>query len=408
MQPLADKLRPKSLKDFIGQEHLVGENKVLNKIIESKKIPNMIIYGPPGSGKTSIVNIIANECNKNFYKINGTTTNTEQIKNIIKDTYNFNGYDGIILYIDEIHFLSKKQQQIILEFIENGSITLIGSTTENINFSIFNSILSRCITLNFKPISQKEILNQLKNIISKHFSNYIFTNESIDLISKIACGDFRKALNILELTINTYNPTEEITINHIENLSQTYHIYTDNNSDNHYNNLSYLQKSIRGSDPNAASIALALLIKSGNLESICRRLLVIACEDIGLAHPQAISITKSCVDAALMIGFPEAKIPLSQAVIFLSILPKSNSSYLAINNAIKDIEYSNIEIPNYLCDSFSNKSIDSKQSYIYPHDYPHNYVKQNYMPKGFENKIYYTYGNNKFENSIKEYWNKIK
>lgn len=304
--------------------------------------------------------------------------------------------------------LSKKQQQIILEFIENGSITLIGSTTENINFSIFNSILSRCITLNFKPISQKEILNQLKNIISKHFSNYIFTNESIDLISKIACGDFRKALNILELTINTYNPTEEITINHIENLSQTYHIYTDNNSDNHYNNLSYLQKSIRGSDPNAASIALALLIKSGNLESICRRLLVIACEDIGLAHPQAISITKSCVDAALMIGFPEAKIPLSQAVIFLSILPKSNSSYLAINNAIKDIEYSNIEIPNYLCDSFSNKSIDSKQSYIYPHDYPHNYVKQNYMPKGFENKIYYTYGNNKFENSIKEYWNKIK
>ena len=408
MQPLADKLRPKSLKDFIGQEHLVGENKVLNKIIESKKIPNMIIYGPPGSGKTSIVNIIANECNKNFYKINGTTTNTEQIKNIIKDTYNFNGYDGIILYIDEIHFLSKKQQQIILEFIENGSITLIGSTTENINFSIFNSILSRCITLNFKPISQKEILNQLKNIISKHFLNYIFTNESIDLISKIACGDFRKALNILELTINTYNPTEEITINHIENLSQTYHIYTDNNSDNHYNNLSYLQKSIRGSDPNAASIALALLIKSGNLESICRRLLVIACEDIGLAHPQAISITKSCVDDALMIGFPEAKIPLYQAVIFLSILPKSNSSYLAINNAIKDIEYSNIEIPNYLCDSFSNKSIDSKQSYIYPHDYPHNYVKQNYMPKGFENKIYYTYGNNKFENSIKEYWNKIK
>ena len=194
MQPLADKLRPKSLKDFIGQEHLVGENKVLNKIIESKKIPNMIIYGPPGSGKTSIVNIIANECNKNFYKINGTTTNTEQIKNIIKDIYNFNGYDGIILYIDEIHFLSKKQQQIILEFIENGSITLIGSTTENINFSIFNSILSRCITLNFKPISQKEILNQLKNIISKHFLNYIFTNESIDLITKIACGDIRKAL----------------------------------------------------------------------------------------------------------------------------------------------------------------------------------------------------------------------
>lgn len=408
MQPLADKLRPKSLEDFIGQHHLIGKNKILTRIIESKKIPNMIIYGPPGTGKTSIVNIIANECNKNFYKLNGTTTNTEKIKDVIKETMSFNGYDGIILYIDEIHFLSKKQQQIILEFIENGSITLIGSTTENINFSIFGSILSRCITINFKSLSTQDISNQLKKIISKNFPSYNFDDDSINLISKIACGDFRKALNILELSLNTYTDNEKISINHIESLSQTTQKNNYNSEDYHYNTLSFLQKTIRGSDPNAASIALALLIEQGDLESICRRLLVIACEDIGLAYPQAISIVKSCVDSALMIGFPEAKIPLSQAVIFLSTLPKSNTAYMAIKNAFEDIKYSTVEIPNYLCDKFSNTQINQNKNYLYPHNYPNNYIKQNYMPKGFENKIYYNYGDNKFEKSIKDYWDKIK
>ncbi len=408
MQPLADKLRPKSLEDFIGQQHLIGKNKILTRIIESKKIPNMIIYGPPGTGKTSIVNIIANECNKNFYKLNGTTTNTEKIKDVIKEMMNFNGYDGIILYIDEIHFLSKKQQQIILKFIENGSITLIGSTTENINFSIFGSILSRCITINFKSLSTQDISNQLKKIISKNFPSYNFDDDSINLISKIACGDFRKALNILELSLNTYTDNEKISISHIESLSQTTQKNNYNSEDYHYNTLSFLQKTIRGSDPNAASIALALLIEQGDLESICRRLLVIACEDIGLAYPQAISIVKSCVDSALMIGFPEAKIPLSQAVIFLSTLPKSNTAYMAIKNALEDIKYSTVEIPNYLCDKFSNTQINQNKNYLYPHNYPNNYIKQNYMPKGFENKIYYNYGDNKFEKSIKDYWDKIK
>ncbi len=408
MQPLADKLRPKTLEEFIGQEHLVGKGKLINKIIESGHIPNMIIYGPSGTGKTSIVNIIANQCNKNFYKINGTTTNTDEIKQIIKDTFNFKGYNGIILYIDEIHFLSKRQQQIILEFIENGSITLIGSTTENINFKIFNSILSRCITLNFKSLNEKVISSKLKKIISSEFPNYIFDEESTNLISKICCGDFRKALNILELAINTYNKNEKITKSQIENLNQLPIKLNDNSTDYHYNKLSYLQKSIRGSDPNASSIALALLIESGDIESICRRLLVIACEDIGLAYPQAISIVKSCVDSALMLGLPEARIPLSQAVIFLSTLPKSNSSYKAINLALEEIKFRNIEIPNFLCDSNSNNSINNSQKYLYPHDFQHNYVKQNYMPKGFENKIYYNYGNNKYENSLKQYWSKLK
>ena len=383
MQPLADKLRPKTLEEFIGQEHLVGKGKLINKIIESGHIPNMIIYGPSGTGKTSIVNIIANQCNKNFYKINGTTTNTDEIKQIIKDTFNFKGYNGIILYIDEIHFLSKRQQQIILEFIENGSITLIGSTTENINFKIFNSILSRCITLNFKSLNEKVISSKLKKIISSEFPNYIFDEESTNLISKICCGDFRKALNILELAINTYNKNEKITKSQIENLNQLPIKLNDNSTD-------------------------YLLIESGDIESICRRLLVIACEDIGLAYPQAISIVKSCVDSALMLGLPEARIPLSQAVIFLSTLPKSNSSYKAINLALEEIKFRNIEIPNFLCDSNSNNSINNSQKYLYPHDFQHNYVKQNYMPKGFENKIYYNYGNNKYENSLKQYWSKLK
>ncbi len=407
MQPLADKLRPKSLEDFIGQEHLIGQDKLLTKIIKSGKIPNMIIYGPPGTGKTSIANIISHECNRKFYKLNGTITNTEEIKNIIKNIYNFDGYSGIILYIDEIHFLSKKQQQLILEFIENGSITLIGSTTENINFSIFNSILSRCITLNFKPLNQTQISKQLRIIINRDFSNYNFTEKSIDLISSISFGDFRKSLNILELIINTCNHSEKITIEHVKNLQQSTNKYQ-NNKDDLYNSISYLQKSIRGSDPNAALIALAMLLNIGALEQTCRRLLVIACEDIGLAYPQAISITKSCTDSALYLGLPEARIVLSQAVILLSTLPKSNSSYAAINKALEDVKSLNMEIPIYLCDNFSNEFTKNKKSYLYPHDFPKNYVNQSYMPPGFEDKVYYTYGNNKFENSIKEYWKKIK
>lgn len=408
MQPLADKLRPDKLEDFIGQEHLVGKNKLINRIIESKKIPNMIIYGPPGTGKTSLVNIISKHCNKNFFKINGTTTNTEEIKKIINETYNLTGYNGIILYIDEIHFLSKKQQQIVLEFIENGSITLIGSTTENINFSIFSSILSRCILLEFKPLSFKTIKDGLRKIINNNFSDYTFSDNSISLMTEISNGDFRRALNILELAINTFEDTKKINSKSINSLYQIPTKINTKNKDNHYNCLSYLQKCIRGSDPDAASIALALLIDSGEIESICRRLLVIATEDIGMAYPQAISIVKSCVDSALFLGLPEARIPLSQATILLATLPKSNSSYLAINKSLNDVKTMPIEIPNYLCDSHSNIQINNSNPYMYPHDFPNNYVEQEYLPKNLISKKYYKYGNNKFEQSLKEYWKKIR
>lgn len=408
MQPLADKLRPENLDDFIGQKHLIGKNKIISRIIESKKVPNMIIYGPSGTGKTSLANIISKQCNKPFYKVNGTNTNTDEIKKIINETYNFSGYKGIILYIDEIHFLSKKQQQIILEFIENGTVTLIGSTTENINFSIFKSILSRCVLIEFKPLDNNEITSKLKQVIDKHFEGYNFTHESINYISQICNGDFRRALNILELTTNTFDERTHITQNEIESLSQSTISLKNGSTDEYYNALSYLQKSIRGSNPDAASIALAILIHSGDIESICRRLLVIASEDIGLAYPQAISIVKSCVDSALMIGLPEARIPLAQATILLATLPKSNTAYSAINKALEDTKNTQIEIPLYLCSQQSNNQINQTKSYLYPHDYPNNYVKQDYMPTNLKNKTYYNYGNNKFEQSLKDYWQKIK
>lgn len=408
MKPLADKIRPEKIEDFVGQSHLIGKNKIISSIIKSKKIPNMIIYGPPGTGKTSLANILSKQCNKSFYKLNGTTTNTDQIKQIIKETYNLSEHNGIILFIDELHFLSKKQQQIILEFIENGYITLIGSTTENINFSIVDSIISRCILINFKPLTSSDIKNKLINVIDENFKDYEFNEESIKYIANISNGDLRKALNILELCTITFNPNISITMDKIESLSQSTVNLSIKNKDNLYNNLSYLQKSIRGSDPNAASIALSLLIESGDLNSICRRLLVIASEDIGLAYPQAISIVKSCIDSAIMLGFPEAKIPLSQATILLATSPKSNTAYLAINRALEDVKKNQIEIPSYLCSNYSNNKINEKTKYLYPHDYPNNYIKQDYLPHKLKDKIYYNYGNNKFEQSIKNFWQKIK
>lgn len=366
------------------------------------------MYGPPGTGKTSLANILSKHCNKSFYKINGTMTNTDEIKQIVNNACSISDHNGIILFIDEIHFLSKKQQQIILKFIENGYVNLIGSTTENINFSIVDSIISRCILIKFEPLTNFDIENKLINVINENFKNYDFRKDSIEYISYISNGDLRKALNILELCLITFEPNTTITTNEIESLSQSPINLSIKNQDNLYNSLSYLQKSIRGSDPDASLIALSLLINSGDLNSICRRLLVIASEDIGLAYPQAISIVKSCVDSALMLGFPEARIPLSQATILLATSPKSNTSYLAINKALEDIQRKQIEIPTHLCSNYSNNKINIKSEYIYPHNYPNNYVKQEYIPTNLKGRVYYKYGNNKFEQSIKDFWQKIK
>lgn len=417
MRPLADRIRPTELNEIIGQKHIIGDRKLLNRITESKIIPNMIFYGPSGTGKTTVANIIAKSSNKEFYKINGTNAKIDDIKHVIAQIGTLHTMNGILLYIDEIHYLNKKQQQSILEYIENGDITLIGSTTENVNFSIFNALLSRCTTIEFKQLEINDLIHGLKKAMDseeKRLNIKIkYENKALKYIAEVSSGDLRRGLNTLELIINTYsiyNP-DEIIVN-IENAvecSQSKITNYDRDGDAHYNVLSLFQKSIRGSDQQASIHALARLIKGGDLTSICRRLLVIASEDIGLAYPQAISIVKSCTDAALQLGFPEARIPLAQATILLASLPKSNSAYKAINAALEDLDKIDIgEIPTYLCDSHSNLSINNKDMYLYPHDYPNSYVDQQYMPEKIKNKIYYKHGNNKFENSMKSYWDKIK
>lgn len=417
MRPLADRIRPNELNEIVGQSHIIGNGKLLNRMIESKTIPNMIFYGPSGTGKTTVANIIAKSSNKEFYKINGTNANIDDIKRVISQIGTLHTINGILLYIDELHYLNKRQQQSILEYIENGDITLIGSTTENVNFSIFNALLSRCTTIEFKPLSTDDLIKGLGRVISleeKRLSIKIsYEDEALSYIAEVSGGDLRRSLNTLELIINTYaiyDPTEiNIDLEKSIECSQSKITNYDRDGDGHYNLLSFFQKSIRGSNEQASIHALARLIKAGDLTSICRRLLVIASEDIGLAYPQAISIVKACTDSALQLGLPEARIPLAQATILLASLPKSNTAYKAINAALNDLDRLDVgEIPYHLCDTHSNSYIKNKAQYIYPHDYPNNYVNQEYMPTNIKNKTYYEHGNNKFEQSMKLYWNKIK
>lgn len=415
--PLADKIRPKKLEDVYGQNHIIGEGKLLSKIVKSKNIPNIIFVGPPGTGKTTIANIIAKESDKSIYFLNGTTTNTEEIKDVIGRVNSFEGVNGILLYIDEFHYLNKKIQQNLLKYIENGDITLIGSTTENVNFTIFKAILSRCIVIEIKKLCKKDVIDGIDRALDLYEKDSnIKVNLQIDAkeyIGEISNGDMRRGLNLLDLLINIkYRPnieTIEINLEDAINSGQGAIVNYDKDGDDHYNMLSYFQKCIRGSDSQGSIHALARLIKSGDINSICRRLLVIASEDVGLAYPQAITIVKACVDSALMLGFPEARIPLAQATILLATSPKSNSAYLAINRALEDLDKLNIDnIPDHLLDKNTNMAKYSKSTYKYPHDYENHYVNQEYMPNNIKNKVYYEYQENKLEQTTKLYWDKVK
>lgn len=415
-RPLADRLRPQNIEEIIGQKHILAPGKLLNRILSSKFIPNMIFYGPPGVGKTTVANIIAERTNKRFYKLNATTDSTKDIKEIIKELNTFMGYEGILLYIDEIHHFPKRTQQILLEFMENGQITLIGSTTENPYFYVFKAILSRATVVEFKPLRNEEIeeglINSIKRLQQEDSSLEINCDaKALEMISDFSEGDLRRAYNILELIIKTHLG-EKIHIDKelVSEIASKNFGY-DRDGDRHYDILSAFQKSIRGSDENAALIYLAMLIKAGDLTSIIRRLLVIASEDIGLAYPQAISIVKSCTDSALQLGFPEARIPLAEAVILLATAPKSNSAINAIDAALYDVDHVNLgDIPLHLKDGHyaGAKDLGRMQDYKYPHSYPHHYVKQRYLPENLKNPKYYQHGDNKFEQSIKGYWEKIK
>lgn len=412
--PLADRLRPKTLEEVVGQEHLKKEGKALSNIIKSGVIPNMIFYGPSGIGKTTVANIIANATKKRLHKMNATTASINDIKAIVEELDTFMAMDGVLLYLDEIQYFNKKQQQTLLEYIENGKITLIASTTENPYFYVYNAILSRSTIFEFKPVSANEIKKAIQRAVEfraeETGKEILIEDDAIELISYSCGGDVRKAINAVELLTLT-NKDTKITAEMAKEVSQRSSMRYDRDGDVHYDLLSAFQKSIRGSDENASLHYLARLVEAGDLPSICRRLLVIASEDIGMAFPQAIMIVKACVDSALQLGFPEARIPLGQAVVLLATSPKSNTSYFGIDSALEDVRNGKSgDIPAHLKDTHYSgaKKMGRGMDYKYPHSYENNYVKQNYLPDEIKDAKYYQYGENKLEQATKKYWEGIK
>ncbi|WP_270941957.1 replication-associated recombination protein A [Romboutsia lituseburensis] len=412
--PLADKIRPTNIDEVVGQSHIIGNDKILNRIIKSSFLPNMIFFGPPGVGKTTIAEIIAKESNKNFYKINATNSSLDDVKKVISQLDTINSIGGVLLYIDEIQSFNKKQQQSILEFMENGKITLIASTTENPYHYVYKALLSRSSVFEFKPISDIEIARGLKRAVEilkeDSYIDINYTEDALMDIARVSDGDMRKALNTLEMVVYSTRPNVnnivDITPENVKKNTFNKILNYDRDGDSHYDILSAFQKSIRGSDPQAAIHYLARLIKGEDLISICRRLLVIASEDVGLAYPNAIVIVKACVDSAMQIGFPEAKIPLAQATILLATSPKSNSAYLAISNALDELDHEFImDIPNHIKDAHYKgaKDLGRGLEYKYPHDFKNNYIKQQYLPDNIKNSEYYKPQNNKTEQNIKKY-----
>lgn len=416
-RPLADEIRPTSLDEVVGQEHILGKRGLLKRIIESGNIPNMIFYGPSGSGKTTVANIIALQSGRVLHKLNATTAGTADIKSIIADLDTLLTPNGVLLYLDEIQYFNKKQQQSLLEFIENGKITLIASTTENPYFYVYNAILSRSTVFEFKALTAKSVIPAVRRAIKiMEEREHVRAEVEDGVIGHIASacgGDVRKAVNSVELLFTSSvrsGDTVTLTLEDTAALSQRSAMRYDRDGDSHYDILSALQKSIRGSDPNAAVHYLARLLETGDLISACRRLLVIAAEDIGLAHPQAIVIVKACVDSAFQLGLPEAQLPLSEAAILLATAPKSNSACMAIGAASADIRNGKSgDIPRELQNVHADSTgMERGQNYKYPHDYPNHWVKQQYLPDLIKNAAYYAYGDNKTEQAAKKYWDLIK
>ena len=416
--PLADRIRPNSIDDIVGQKHLIGENKPLRKIIESGYIPNLIFYGPSGVGKTTLATYIAKKTNKTLKKLNGTTASTADIKEIVAELNTFSGMNGILLYLDEIQYFNKKQQQTLLEFIEDGRITLIASTTENPYFYVYNAILSRSTVFEFKPVEPEDLAQAVRRgvqILSEENSvNIEISDKAVMHIATACGGDVRKALKALELSVvsaDLKDGTRIVSDEHVSELTQKSAVRYDRDGDEHYDIVSAYQKSMRGSDPDAALHYLARLLKAGDLMSACRRLMVCAAEDVGLAHPQILPIVKACVDMAQAVGLPEARLPLADAVILVATSPKSNSAHDAIARAEADlISGKALGIPRCLqnmhFDGEDNKN--KGQFYKYPHDFENHYCEQQYLPDSIKNAQYYIYGDNKNEQAYKAYWDKIK
>ena len=416
-QPLADLLRPTTLDEVFGQKHILGEGAILRRLIDSGKVPNMIFYGPSGTGKTTVANIIAKQTNRTLYQLNATTASTADIKNIVAQLDTFMAPNGVLLYLDEIQSFNKKQQQSLLEYIENGKITLIASTTENPYFYVFNAILSRSTIFEFKQIDSKAALQAIHRAVKfleeRNALTAVAEEGALEYIAGACGGDVRKAMNAVEVLFSAANPKENIitlTLADAKAVSQKSALRADRDGDNHYDLLSALQKSIRGSDPDAACHYLARLLEAGQMQSACRRLMVIAAEDVGLAYPMIIPIVNACVDMALKLGMPEARIPLGDAAVLMATSPKSNSGYLALNEALSDVRKGRGgDFPRHLQNMHADSyTMEREQGYQYPHDFPNHWVQQQYLPDGLAGRRYYEFGPNKVEQAAKQYWDGIK
>ena len=416
-QPLADLLRPRSLDEVYGQEHILGEGAILRRLIDSGKIPNLIFYGPSGTGKTTVANIIAEKTNRRLYKLNATTASTQDMKDIVAELDTFLAPNGVLLYLDEIQSFNKKQQQTLLEHIENGKITLIASTTENPYFYVFNAILSRSTIFEFKQIGKEAALKAISRAVAfleeRNGVTAKVEEGALEYMASCCGGDIRKALNAVEVLFSAAEPKEKevpVTLADAKAVTQRSSMRYDRDGDNHYDLLSALQKSIRGSDPDAACHYLARLLEAGDMISACRRLMVIACEDVGLAYPQIIPIVKACVDAANMLGMPEARIPLGDAAVLMATAPKSNSGYAALDKALADVRMGKggpfpRHLQNVHADSYT---MEREQGYLHPHDFPNSWVEQQYLPEELVGAKYYEFGQNKVEQAAKAYWDRIK
>ena len=418
--PLADRMRPKTLDEIVGQRHLFGENCALRNIIESGHIPNLIFYGPSGTGKTTVARIIAGATNKRLHILNGTSASLSDVKDVIREINTIAAPNGLLLYLDEIQYFNKKQQQSLLQYIENGDITLIASTTENPYFYIYSAVLSRSTVFEFKAVAPEDAVEGVRRgfaFLSQENGETYEPEEGLcEYIAELCGGDMRKALNIVELCVLGAPRGSETGKRHIslatakEICSRT-GMHYDRKGDEYYDMLSAFQKSMRGSDPDAAIHYLARILEAGDLASAARRLLVCANEDVGLAYPMIIPIVKAAVDTAFQVGLPEARIPLANAVILVCNAPKSNSAYNAINQAMEDVANGKAgPVPRQL----QNKHFDGEdaavkgQFYLYPHNYPNHWVRQQYLPNNIKDIKYYEYGDNKNEAAAKEYWEKIK